>query len=148
MFTLVNNTRLLKLWKCTLPAETEDVEVIIYYLGDRALSLDQFNKEITALPSTLIAVIGSELSILSVHTEKSERRKGYAMYLIAAACLDAAEKGVKKVILDDMTDHFGKKDNLYIRLGMKYINPEYPEMEGNTKEIGKVNVYINGLKSI
>ena len=110
MFTLANNQLqgklALKLWTHTLPAEMEDAEVMLYYLGERAISLDQFNK--TTLPSTLIAVIGSELGILSVHTEKSEKseRKGYAMYFISAACLDAAEKGVKKFVLDDMTDHF------------------------------------------
>jgi len=139
MFTLANNQLqgklALKLWTHTLPAEMEDAEVMLYYLGERAISLDQFNK--TTLPSTLIAVIGSKLNILSVHSEKNERGKGYAMYLISAACLDAYEKDVEKVTLDDMTDRSRKRNNIYTRLGMQYIDPEYPEMEGETIKIGK-----------
>ena len=137
MFTLANNELQgsipLNLWKHSVSAETPDTRVVMYYLGEKTLTLDQFNAEMTTLPSTLIAVVGSVLSILSVHSEESQRRKGYARYLISAACLDAADEGVEKVVLDDMTDNFG---HIYIRLGMKYIDPEYPEMEGDTKKVG------------
>jgi len=125
----------MSLWRHTLPSETNDIAILLYYVGEKALTLEDFERHNTNVPSRLIATLGSELTILSLHS--NDKGEGFGMYLISAVCREAYESGVTRVVLDDMTDRRGKKNNIYVRLGLTYIDPDYPEMEGDTREIGK-----------
>lgn len=57
--------------------------------------------------------------------------KGYGSYLLKVLIKDIVNKYpyIKKIILDDMSDRFRKKNNIYINNGFRYLEDSGPEME-------------------
>lgn len=69
------------------------------------------------------------LYVLDVYVTQAHRKKGYATYLIAKACTMSRRKyGATIIELDDMSNHAWQDDNVYKKMGFKYMNP-YPECE-------------------
>ena len=77
--------------------------------------------------------ITEDLSISFVSVNKTYLGKGIGQFLMMLACDFAKHKyGIKKISLDDDSDNaWNLARNLYIRLGLWYINENNnPEMEG------------------
>ena len=77
--------------------------------------------------------IEESLTIAFVSVEKEYLGKGIGQFLMILACDFAKKKyNISKITLDDDTDNsWNLERNLYIRLGLWYINEEpNPEMEG------------------
>ena len=101
--------------------------------GDNKLDLDK----IVGYISIIIDITDKNLTILFIHTNKRYRRNGIGKYLLILAAEYANKYKVKSVELDDDSDFaWDMKKNMYVSLGMKYINdsPE-PEMEGELDTI-------------
>jgi hypothetical protein len=70
-----------------------------------------------------------------MHTCLNQRNKGYASLLIIASCIISERFGLDTIELDDCSDNFKKKNNLYTNLSFRYIEDGFPEMIGSTKQI-------------
>lgn len=67
-------------------------------------------------------------SLIFLKTKKLCRNKGFASILLKISIKYLKDKKVKKIELDDMSNHSHDKDNIYKKFGFKYINPS-PEPE-------------------
>ena len=83
----------------------------------------------------------SDLKIMFIKSKIPKR--GTATLLLLVTIINAYEKGIKTVSLDDMSDNYRKKNNIYIKLGLRYVNSQGPEMEGTTKKVYKKWNYFN-----
>lgn len=67
-------------------------------------------------------------TLISLHTEKQYRCKGYATYILNQIRQYCIKKHITEIVLDDCTDNFGSADNIYLKFGFKYIEKDHPEM--------------------
>ena len=68
-------------------------------------------------------------SMIFLKTKKNYKNKGFASILLKKSIKYLKNKKVKKIELDDMSNHsHSKNNNIYINHNFKYINP-YPEPE-------------------
>ena len=67
--------------------------------------------------------------INSLYIYKQYRNQGHGTNLIKEFISTVLKKGCSRIILDDMTDNFNKTNNIYVKLGFRYIDTERgPEM--------------------
>ena len=83
------------------------------------------------IANAVIYIKNDICTILSIHTNIIYRNKGYATKLLNEIknYLIKNNFNVNKIILDDCTDNFNTKNNLYLKFGFKYITNGEPEME-------------------
>jgi len=70
----------------------------------------------------------STFIITSLHTKKEYRKKGYATKLLKRATWEAERNNIKYIELDDCSNYFHKRENIYLKHGFKYVIPGFPEM--------------------
>lgn len=70
-------------------------------------------------------IIDNSVIIQSLYVDYDKRGKGIGSELMKN-CFE--ETKCKIYYLDDMSDRFLKKDNIYIKHGFKYVNDGEPEM--------------------
>lgn len=70
--------------------------------------------------------------MIFLKTHNIFKNKGFASFLLKLSINYLKEKKVKKIELDDMSNHSRSPNNIYINFGFKYINP-YPEPEMELK---------------
>jgi|LauGreDrversion4_2_1035121.scaffolds.fasta_scaffold11925_1 GNAT superfamily N-acetyltransferase len=92
------------------------------------------NKDETLLYGYLDYDINIELEtvlILDLLIYKSCRGKGYGNFLIQFLYNHIVNnhKEIKKITLVDCTSRYRKQNNIYIKLGFKYIDDKEPDME-------------------
>lgn len=129
-----------KLWKIYSKQYGE-----IYYINDKKVSISYLNKHSEKLPACLSCHITdeNEVFVSSLHSKV----RGCGTLLIYAVINDMFYTPVDTICLDDMSSRYGQTDNIYIKLGMKYNEVGYPEMEGNIKSIfRRWRRYKNNLK--
>lgn len=83
-----------------------------------------------------VVVAPRKFVLQSVFTPPDERRQGIATSLIlrlVAYCTQ--QHGVTVIELDDMSDHYRQTDNLYLKLGFKYLQETGPEMHAETSTV-------------
>jgi len=85
------------------------------------------------IANAVIYIINDKCIVLSIHTNVNYRNKGYATKLLNEIknYLIKNNSNINKITLDDCTDNFNTKDNLYLKFGFKYINDGESEMEFN-----------------
>ena len=84
-----------------------------------------------------LRLMQKELLIKFINITKKFRGKGIGHFLMILAATYAFEKyKISKIILDDVSNNTRTDNNLYVKLGLQYINkkPE-PEMEGYLQPI-------------
>lgn len=64
-----------------------------------------------------------------LHVVPEARGKGIGSILLQELIQYAKLNNVKKIILDDMTDHYRQPHNIYVKHEFKYIGDFGPEME-------------------
>lgn len=128
-----------KLYEMRLPGESNEMIMsVVYYISDKRLTLLEFQREAMTLPAyveTLWDFSESEMTVLFVNS--TIPRKGFATLLLSAAIITAGEEGIEKVLLDDDSDNYQKKNNIYLKLGLRYVSDDGPEMEGSTKTVSR-----------
>lgn len=68
-------------------------------------------------------------SLVFLNTKKLFTNKGFASFLLKTSIKYLKNKKVKKIELDDMSNHAHSKSNIYRNFGFRYINsPPEPEM--------------------
>jgi ribosomal protein S18 acetylase RimI-like enzyme len=73
--------------------------------------------------------VDGSVFIKSLHVHPQFRLQGYGSQLLKNAINDANIHCIFSIELDDMSDHFAKNNNIYLKNGFKYVNPsDGPEM--------------------
>lgn len=117
----------------------------IFYISNGVLSLKKYISMSKNNNPMLCSYLEYYLDDILVITDlKSNiKNKGYATILILSVLQEAQNKNVNVVELDDCSDRYNQKHNIYLKLGFKY-NDEYgPEMTGDINHILKINQDIN-----
>lgn len=111
-------------------------ELIIFYISDKIIDVETEGSDSSiAFISCFIHYSDNELTIKFVKTNPSFSGNGLGIFLmILAGCYanSLKNKTITKVTLDDCSDNaWNMENNLYIKLGLSYVNEEpEPEMEG------------------
>lgn len=106
---------------------------IIKIIYNNNFSLTYIIKLKDAYDSQLIGcvvciVTGGECTILSLHVDELYRNNGYGTFLLKEIIKYCMENNIKIIKLDDVSDNFNKKNNIYTKLNFKYISSGFPEM--------------------
>lgn len=117
----------------------EDDSYVFYIAEEKLKNIEEINsKEIIGNIQCVYDSDEEEMIIAWVSVNGDFMGKGISQFLILLACNIALKIfEINKVILDDDSDNAWKLDrNVYIKLGLVYINEEpNPEMEGNIRNI-------------
>lgn len=105
--------------------EVSCVEYNIYYKNDNK----QFSDRV--------------LYIFTLFTEIEHRNKGLGTFLLMEVIRDANKCGIKRVILDDASDNWGKERNVYKNIGLYYKYKSDSSMTGNIRAILKKRRRVN-----
>ena len=77
-----------------------------------------------------------------LYVNYKNRKLGIGTFLLLNACYLNLDKTIS---LDDMSNNYNKKNNIYAKLGFKYVSPDMdPEMKTTCKEV--FNHYESFLK--
>lgn len=63
------------------------------------------------------------------------RRYGLASFLLYDVLKTFYSNGIKQVLLSDASDWYGSDDNIYIKMGLNYVDDYDNEMLGNLRHI-------------
>jgi hypothetical protein len=111
----------------------------VFYLGDRLLTYEEYNEQSHKLPGFIESVISiEEQAVIVLYINTTIHGKGVGMLLMCASILTANGVGITKIHLDDNSDRFRQKDNIYVKLHLKYNENYGPEMTGNTGIVVKI----------
>jgi hypothetical protein len=107
-------------------------ENFVYYIENKKLCIKQLNKSYKTIPALIDVIFNYDDEVVIIRDLHSKKPgKEYATHLIITACQQAKKRGILTVKLDDCSDRYRKKHNIYTKLGMKYDNEEGgPEMSG------------------
>jgi GNAT superfamily N-acetyltransferase len=125
---LPNNWQLLKF---QIQQENAYLNVFYIYAGKKALkNVEDFtdNPNIIALVQFYTYDDIDEANVTSVYVLDKYQGKGYAYYLLIKMAQYLATIDVKTIELQDDSDNYRQKNNLYTLLGLKYIADSGPEM--------------------
>lgn len=108
------------------------------YLGDRLLSYNEYFAICHELPGFIENVINiEEKALIILYINSTIHGKGVGMLLACASILAAYGIGIQSIFLDDNSERFRRRDNIYIKLGMRYVEPYGPEMVGTPSRVVK-----------
>ena len=85
------------------------------------------------------------VEIDNLYVNENFRGNGIGTFLFLVAVEDCYENGYQKIVLDDMSDKCGRKNNIYRKLGMRCVKQRYitEEMEGDTSIVRTNWYYFN-----
>lgn len=69
------------------------------------------------------------ITIGSLYVDPFLRNKGIGSILLNQLIEYAKKTNTQKIILDDMSDNFRLRNNIYLKHGFQYVNEFGPEME-------------------
>jgi len=107
---------------------------VCFYISDKKLNKFNLKKAIATIEIIIDHYSDCEIGISSVSTQKNYRGNGIASFLILLVA-DYCKNDTYKLVLDDMSDNFMMKNNLYTNLGFRYIVYDSPEMKTSPKNV-------------
>jgi len=107
------------------------VEVAVYYIASKKLDLSDLATNYKDIKGIIEVVFDDVMTI----THMRSKVKGYGTVLFLYACEEAKKRNIELVELDDCSDRYRKPHNIYIKLGMNYIDDYGPEMIGCIRDI-------------
>ena len=111
---------------------------LIFYINDKELTTSEVTTSCLAWLVSIWMEEDNEMTISWLITNIDYRGNGLGSLLIIAAATYYKQKyDVKKIELDDCSNHCFLEDNIYTSLGFKYIKSTEPEMIGKTSNIIK-----------
>ena len=113
----------------------------ILYLAEEPISFGTVNPNTDKLIGYIEFVIDFEdndTTVTYIYMKNAYKGRGISVYLFILMAEISNSLNVTKINLDDDSDQAWKMNNLYVKLGMRYINPQpEPEMEGSSSTIIK-----------
>ena len=68
------------------------------------------------------------IQITNIYVKMKYRNQGHGTHLIRKCITHAKELDIKTIKLDDMSDNYKRKNNIYLRNGFRYNKIGEPEM--------------------
>jgi len=68
-------------------------------------------------------------NIISLNVNERYQNKGYGSILLSNLIDHCKNNKITCIMLDDMSDRFNQKNNIYLNFGFNYITSGFPEME-------------------
>jgi N-acetylglutamate synthase-like GNAT family acetyltransferase len=78
-----------------------------------------------------------EANVSCINVNPNMRGKGFAYYLFLKMIEYLKQININTVTLDDDSDRYKQPNNLYIKLGFKYVSNSGPEMYGEMINLSK-----------
>lgn len=127
---------------------TKSSEHKVYYINKTSLTREEL-KQCADKATAIIEVIFNKDEKTMIVSSLFSNQKGCGSALMVFASKKAVKMGIIEVILDDCSERYNQKDNLYVKMGMKYISAgNGPEMMGKTKKVSKYCVHNKEIKEI
>lgn len=127
---------------------TESLEHKVYYINEVSLTkkeMKQCADKVTAVIEVIFNIDEKNMIVSNLFSNK----KGCGSALMVFACKEGIKKGITDIILDDCSIRYNQKNNLYVKMGMKYVSVgDGPEMVGKTNKISKYCVHNKEIKEI
>ena len=114
------------------------LNIIYIYAGKKAIKdLDDFryNSDVIASVQFYTNDETDEATVTSVDVLEKYRGRGYSYYLLLQMAKYLEGIGIQTIELDDDSDNYRKKNNLYTSLGFEYLADFGPEMFANVSTI-------------
>lgn len=126
-----------KLYEMRLPGEKDEMIMsVVYYIGDKRLTLPEFKEQAAQLPGYVQTVWDfSDSSVGVIYVNSTVPGRGLGTLLLSISIISAGNEGIEQVVLDDDSDNYRKPNNIYIKLGLRYEEEDGPEMIGKTKTV-------------
>ena len=109
---------------------------VCFYISNKKLNKFDLKKAIATIEVNIDLYSDYEIGITSISTQKNYRGNGIASFLILLVAY-YYQNDTYKLVLDDMSDNFMLKNNLYTNIGFKYIVYNQPEMQTSPKTVLK-----------
>ena len=122
---------------------SQSIEIMVYYVANSTLCVQEL-KMYHKIIHALIEVIYNKdsMTVINLHSHQ----KGCGSALMVHAAKEALKRGIDQIDLDDCSDMYNQKNNLYTKMGMEYVNAgDGPEMEGSAAKISTYPVHGNVL---
>tara|TARA_Y100000389_G_scaffold112418_1_gene109448 strand:+ start:250 stop:642 length:393 start_codon:yes stop_codon:yes gene_type:complete len=127
---------------------TESSEHKVYYINKTSLTREEL-KQSADKATAIIEVIFNKDDKTMIVSNLFSNQKGCGSALMVFASKKAVKMGITEVILDDCSEKYNQKDNLYVKMGMKYVSAgDGPEMMGKTNKVSKYCVQNKEIKEI
>lgn len=112
---------------------TDSEELLVFYINKISLCREEFKRNYASIPGIIEVVFDEEcMRVLNIKSLE----KGNGTILMIYAAKEAMKRGINNIELDDCSDRYNQSNNLYLKLGMEYVNPDCgPEMIGKTDKI-------------
>ena len=123
-----------RIWKHTA-RRGRWLTTILYYVGPEALSRSEVQDRANTFPAFCEVSYDRENHNVMTVAWLNSNEKGLGTLLLVTAALEAMRSGISDIQLDDDSDNFGQPNNIYRRVGMKYIEDGFPEMVGSTRAV-------------
>lgn len=126
---------------------SQSIEIMVYYVANSTLCVQELKLHHKIIPA-LIEVIYHKDSMTVIDLQS--RQKGCGSVLMVHAAKEALKRGIDQIDLDDCSDMYNQKNNLYTKMGMEYASAgDGPEMKGSAAKISTYpvngNVLIRGV---
>lgn len=104
-------------------------QIVVYYISNSPMCVQElkiYHKSITGLVEVIFH--SDSMTVIDLQS----RRKGNGSALVVHAAKEAIKRGIDRIDLDDCTDLYNRDDNIYLKMGMKYVSAgDGPEMVGS-----------------
>lgn len=126
----------------------EFLEHKVYYINEVSLTRKEM-KKYAAKVTAVIEVIFNIYERNMIVSNLFSNQKGCGSALMVFASKEASKLGITEITLDDCSNRYNQKDNLYVKMGMKYVSVgDGPEMIGKTNKVSKYWVQNKEIKVI
>lgn len=108
-----------------------DKNCMCFYLSPKHIECDNFVDFLHKKKAYLLLYTDYDektVMISAVYVPEELRSRGCATKLLKSVQKWSNIWGAKKVTLDDCSENFNKKDNVYLKCGFKYMSKNEPEM--------------------
>jgi hypothetical protein len=112
-------------------------ELSVYYISDKEYDKHKINKKnVIAMIEVMFDYNNKSMTIINLISNIPNKQ--YATNLILYASMEAKKRKIKSITLDDCSDNYRTKNNIYSNIGMVYEDDiTGPEMIGSVNIISK-----------
>ena len=127
---------------------TDCLEHKVYYINEVSLTRKEI-KQCADKVTAVIEVIFNRDERNMIVSYLFSNKKGCGSALIVFSSKEGVKLGIKKITLDDCSDRYNQKDNLYLKMGMKYVSVgDGPEMVCRVNKVSKYCIQNKDIKKI
>jgi len=106
----------------------DDFLYLTFYISTIKQKYKDINNKSFSFIQYIVDIKNNDATLIVLKTNNIYKNKGYATKLLDDSINYLKNIKIKKIELDDMSDHSWEEHNIYISFGFEYIN-DFPEPE-------------------